>query len=130
MRRSPGHEEQYRAMLRLSLESDPGDELPRRLAYRQQWLTDALAPLRDEVDRPSFHRLLTALSLCVGIEAHIALRDVCGLPPAEARKVKVWTARTLLRAAISDAKQTGPTTQAQKPRARQASGSKRPNGAL
>src|SRR5438034_2704760 len=86
------HEAQYRAMLRLSLESDPADELPRRPAYRRQWLADALEPLRDEMDRRSFGRLVAALSLCVGIEAQISLRDVCGLSPEEARTVKLWAA--------------------------------------
>src|SRR5262245_5378276 len=71
-------EEQYRAMLRLSLEADPADELPRRPAYRRQWLADALDPLRDAMDPRSFDRLVAALSLCVGIEAQISLCDVCG----------------------------------------------------
>src|SRR3954447_13969329 len=75
------HEEQYRAMLRLSLAADQAGELPRRPAYRRQWLSDALAPLREASDRQSFQCLVAALSLCVGIEAHISLRDVCGLTP-------------------------------------------------
>jgi len=96
------HEEQYRAMLRLSLESDRADELPRRPAYRRQWLADALDPLREEMDRRSFGRLVAALSLCVGIEAQISLCDVCGLTPGEARKVKLWAAGTLLTAAMGE----------------------------
>lgn len=112
------HEEQYRAMLRLSLEADQANALPRRPAYRRQWLADALAPLREELDRHSFRQLVAALSLCVGIEAHISLRDVCGLTPDQARRVKLWTARALLQAAIAESKLAGFTPEARKSRAR------------
>jgi AcrR family transcriptional regulator len=112
------HEEQYRAMLRLSLEADPADELPCRPAYRRQWLTDALEPLRNEMDGRSFDRLVAALSLCVGIEAHVSLCDVCGLTPEEARAVKLWTARALLEAAIAQIEPRGSTPQKRKSRAR------------
>jgi AcrR family transcriptional regulator len=103
------HEEQYRAMLRLSLESNPADDLPRRPAYRRQWLADALDPLRDQLDRRAFDRLVAALGLCVGIEAQISLRDVGGLTPEEARKVKLWTVRALLKAAIAEIELRGST---------------------
>jgi AcrR family transcriptional regulator len=106
------HEAQYRAMLRLSLEADQASELPRRPAYRRQWLSDALAPLREASDRQSWCRLVAALSLCVGIEAHICLRDVCGLTPDEARGVKRWAAKALLRAALTDTAPAEPTTRA------------------
>jgi len=96
------HEEQYRALLRISLQADPADELPRRPAYRQKRLRDALAPMRDQFDSCVFERLVAALTLCVGIEAQINLRDVCGLTPEEAREVKLWTARTLLQSALSE----------------------------
>lgn len=112
------HEEQYRAMLRLSLESDPADELPRRPAYRRQWLTDALEPLRDALDRRAFDRLVAALSLCVGIEAHITLCDVGGLTPDEARGVKLWAARALLQAAIAELEPGGSTRQTRKSQVR------------
>ena len=119
------HEAQYRAMLRLSLEADPPTELPRRPAYRRQWLADALAPLREALDRRAFDRLVAALSLCVGIESHITLRDVCGLTPEGARDVKLWAARTLLTAAMAEGQRPGPASQARKPGARRAAVSAR-----
>jgi AcrR family transcriptional regulator len=119
------HEAQYRAMLRLSLEADPASELPRRPAYRRHWLADALAPLRDALDRHAFERLVAALSLCVGIESHVALRDVCGLPADEARKVKLWAARALLSAALAESQLPRGAPRARKPRARRASASAR-----
>jgi AcrR family transcriptional regulator len=98
------HKELYRGMLRVSLESHDGGEVPRRPAFRPQWLTDALAPLRDEMDRKSFGRIVSALSLCVGIEPDVTLRDVCGLSADEARRTKLWAAQALLGAAIADAR--------------------------
>jgi AcrR family transcriptional regulator len=96
------HEAQYRALLRLSLETADGDELPPRVAYRPKRLAEALAPVRDQLDEQSFERLVAALSLCVGIEAHIALRDVCGLTPEQTGEVKRWAAATLLQAGLSE----------------------------
>ena len=94
------HESLYRAMLRVSMEQK-GKGLPRRVAIRQTWFQEALAPLAQRLDERSMRRLTSALSLCSGIEAHLVLRDVCGLPASEARQVKLWAADALLRAAIA-----------------------------
>ena len=93
------HEALYRALLRSSLGVDPKGKQPRRPADRRQWLNEALEPLRASLDRDSFDRLAGALSLCIGIEAHVTLRDVCGFSEDEARAIKVWAAATLLDAA-------------------------------
>jgi AcrR family transcriptional regulator len=97
------HEAQYRALLRIALDADTADETPHRLVYRPKRLSEALAPIREELDEASFERLVAALSLCVGIEAQVALRDVCGLSPADAAEVKQWAAGALLKAALSEA---------------------------
>jgi AcrR family transcriptional regulator len=96
------HEEQYRAMLRLSLQPD-SDGIPPRPGFRKKRLADALAPVRDQLDSCAFQRLVAALTLCIGIEPQINLRDVCALTADEARNVKLWTARALLKAALHDA---------------------------
>ena len=100
------HEEQYRALLRVSLQSEHLDGLSRRPAYRQQRLADAVAPIRDELEPWAFERLVAALTLCVGVEAQISLCDICGLTSEDAREVKLWAASALLRAALADAKQS------------------------
>jgi AcrR family transcriptional regulator len=92
-------EAQYRALLRSSLEDGQGDELPRRPANRRQWLTDALQPMRASLDDAAFDRLVGALSLCLGIEAHVTLRDVCGFSEQEASAIKAWAAAALVAAA-------------------------------
>jgi AcrR family transcriptional regulator len=90
------HETQYRALLRSSLEDATDPELPRRPANRRQWLNEALEPVRPELDRAAFDRLVGALSLCIGIEAHVTLRDVCGFSAKEARAIKKWAAAVLM----------------------------------
>jgi hypothetical protein len=57
------------------------------------------------MDPCSFERLVAALSLCVGIEAHINLRDVCGLSVEDAREVKRWAARALLEVGLAETEQ-------------------------
>lgn len=98
------HEQLYRGMLRVSLDEGRGDDVPRRPAYRPQWLADALAPIRESLDRRVFGRLVSALSLCVGVEPHVVLRDVCGLSVEEARRTKRWAAQALLEAALAEAR--------------------------
>jgi AcrR family transcriptional regulator len=93
------HEAQYRALLRSSLEDVKDPTLPRRPANRRQWLDDALAPLRDTLEPAAFDRLVGALSLCIGIEAHVTLRDVCGFSESDAHEIKRWAADALVDAA-------------------------------
>lgn len=96
------HAAEYRAMLRLSLA--PGAEGNRldleRPAYRRKWLTDALAPLRTSLRKEEFGYVVSALSLCIGIEATITLRDVCRLDEDSAIAVKRRAAKAILREAL------------------------------
>jgi AcrR family transcriptional regulator len=101
------HEVLYRGMLGVSLPSYERSDVPRRPAYRPRWLADALGPIRERLDRRVFKRLVSALSLCVGIEAHVTLRDVCGLSADEARRTKMWAARALLAAGLAEARKKG-----------------------
>jgi AcrR family transcriptional regulator len=111
-RRITDKEAAFRTMLRLSLEQSPeeqqyGGELgapPARLrgAGRVRWIEKALAPVEGRLEEPDFRRLVAALSLCMGIEALVVLRDVCALEPSEAEEVLRWTARTLLRSSLAE----------------------------
>ncbi len=102
----------FRTMLRLSLEqtSDEeqhhgGESAPPRLrgGGRVRWIEKALAPVRGRFEEPDFRRLVAALSLCMGIEALVVLRDVCALgSSSEAQEVLLWAARTLLRSSLAE----------------------------
>jgi AcrR family transcriptional regulator len=101
----------FRTLLRLSLEAPAGDEANcdtaetrLRGGRRLDWIAEAVAPRRAELDRhpQAFRRLAAALSLCMGIEAVIVLRDICGLEPDAAVEVSRWAAQALLAAGLSE----------------------------
>jgi AcrR family transcriptional regulator len=102
----------FRTMLRLSLEQSPQEEeqyggesvpSPRlRGGGRVRWIEKALAPVEGRFEESDFRRLVAALSLCMGIEALVVLRDVCALESSEAEEVLRWAARTLLRSSLAE----------------------------
>lgn len=96
------------AMVRLSLEhrlgsqgAQSGPPVPVRGRRRVDWIKAAVAPVRRKLSRKAFERLVSALTLCIGIEAVIALRDIRALDPGESISVCRWAARSLLRASLS-----------------------------
>jgi AcrR family transcriptional regulator len=97
------HEAEFRLFLRNSLLralEDPesaGD--PFRGARRSDLLESALAPLEKELPASEIKRLKTALSILVGIESMIVLRDVLRLSHSEARTAGESAVRELVRAA-------------------------------
>jgi len=98
------------AMVRLSLERRLGGQgeeteaqpVPVRGGRRVDWIKAAIAPLRKKLGRSKFNRLVSALTLCIGIEAVIALRDIRALDEEESISVCRWTARSLVRASLSN----------------------------
>lgn len=90
-----------RAMLRLSLDPDRGeDDVPFRTGRRVVWVEDALAPLRGRLPRRELRRLVIAIASAVGIDSLVWLTDVAGLSRDEAADTMRWSARALLRAAL------------------------------
>lgn len=99
----------FRALLRLSLEQpfertdglEPG--VPgRRGARRLDWIEQALAPVWDGLDAETRRRLLGALSLCMGIEAVVVLRDICGYSANEAIETSAWAAHAILQSGLHE----------------------------
>jgi AcrR family transcriptional regulator len=72
---------------------------PRRGYRRVAWIEDALAPARADLDPEAYERLVSALTLLIGWEALIILRDIRGLGVADAEDVCAWAAGALLAAA-------------------------------
>ena len=96
-------EESYRTMLRLSLEAATEDrELTLRKGRRYLWIRDALDPARTRLTPERFERLVHAIAATIGIEALVAHTDLGGLTADDAVDVMRWSARALLRSALTD----------------------------
>ena len=107
------NETALRTWLRLSLDPETG---VRRPGHRIQWIAEALQPLQGKVDSAALERLSSALTMLLGIDPIVPLRDFAHLPPTDAIEVIEWAARTLVRSVVEDvdrheseARPNGPT---------------------
>jgi len=112
--RIDAYEATHRATLLLSLyqwaqrtAGTLGEEAEIVRGHRRKLLAEAVAPLRQRLGRPAFDRLTQALSLIFGTEAFVVLKDIWSLDSEEARRVAIWAAHALVRAAIAEAAATG-----------------------
>lgn len=79
------------------------DGTPIRQNRRTPLIRAALAPARRRFDDAGYERLCAALALLFGTEAMVVFRDVLQMDADEARAVKSWAARALVRAALQGA---------------------------
>jgi AcrR family transcriptional regulator len=105
------NESLLRTMVRLTVTAPPDSRNPqpgvRRRGYRRiEWIELALEPVRKKLGKRRFERLVNALTVSIGIESLIVLRDLDGLSAEEAEGVSRWMARTMLRASLDEAKGT------------------------
>jgi AcrR family transcriptional regulator len=98
-----------RGYLLLALEQwaklQAGEELgeaPIKRGGRLEAISATLEPFTDQLDDAAIRRLSVALSLLVGIEAHVVFRDIWGLDDDEARGISLWMARVLAEAAAEE----------------------------
>jgi AcrR family transcriptional regulator len=98
-----------RGYLLLALEQwaklQAGEELgeePIKRGGRLEAISATLEPFTEQLDGEAIRRLSVALSLLVGIEAHIIFRDIWGLDDDEARGISLWMARVLAEAAAEE----------------------------
>jgi AcrR family transcriptional regulator len=80
-----------------------GVDEPVREGRRIGWLDQVLEPVRKDLAKPQYRRLRAALSLTLGIDSVIVMKDVCGLGDKEALEVLRWAAAALLRAGLDEA---------------------------
>jgi hypothetical protein len=66
------------------------------------WIEQAVEPLRSRLSAPELDRLVSALSVIIGFEAMIVLRDVRGLADDDAADLSVAMARALVDQAMAD----------------------------
>jgi AcrR family transcriptional regulator len=100
------HEPALRMMMRAALERGltGGPAAPRQRGQRRlDWIHTALAPVRDQLTAPDYDRLVASLVVSLGVDALIVLRDICGLDADQVLSVMVWTANSLLDAALGSA---------------------------
>jgi len=84
------------------------ERIPVPTGKRLRWIEHALGPVEGSLPPAVHRRLSMALALVIGAETVLALREVCGLPSAEAKDVVLWAGRALVRAAQAEA-QRGPS---------------------
>lgn len=98
-----------RGVLLLSLQQwvtiQAGDKLEeepiRRGTGRIPAIQAALAPYQDTLTPAALRRLTIGLSLIVGAESLVVLRDIWDLEETEAKEVARWIARTLTQATVN-----------------------------
>ena len=82
---------------------EPEQGMPKRGTRRVEWVETAVAPLRLRLAPAAYRRLVSGLTLCVGIEAMLVFRDIRGLSAAQAIAASEWLAMTLLRSTLHEA---------------------------
>jgi hypothetical protein len=99
------HEALMRGSVLLALEQwaklQAGEELgeePIKRGGRLEAISATLQPFAQQLDDAAMRRLSVALSVVVGIEAHVIFRDIWGLNDDEARGISLWMARVLAEA--------------------------------
>jgi len=90
-----------RALIRLTVGADkPPSGDPRRGYRRIGWIERALESVHHSLPRKEFDRLVSALSVLMGWEPLVVLKDLRGLEEKEAENVLAFAARAVVDAAL------------------------------
>lgn len=92
------NETALRTLLRLSLDPHTG---VRRPGHRRDWISDALAPVRKRLKPELYNNLARSLTLTLGIDPVVVMKDIARASREEALTALEWTARTLVSAALA-----------------------------
>lgn len=104
------YEAQMRAALKLALEHKALElaglleEEPFRRGQRREILRLATEPLRRQLSKSAYDRLLNALSVVYGIEPFVVLKDICGASDKETEAVVRWMIEALVGSALRQAR--------------------------
>ncbi len=101
------HEALLRSMLRLSLDRRLGEGTPARGSRRLDWIRSALETVKPRLPRRAYERLVSALTLTLGVEALVILHDIRGLDSKQSIEICQWAAGALLEAALREAGTAG-----------------------
>ncbi len=80
------------------------DAVPLRQNRRGALIDAALAPARGRFRKSTYARLRAALAMIFGSESMVVFRDVLRVDEKEARQVKSWAVRALVRAALEESR--------------------------
>jgi AcrR family transcriptional regulator len=96
------NESLLRTMIHQTVLERPVSGQPRRGTRRVDWIESTLKPLRSRLGGAAYTRLVSVLALCMGIEALLVLRDICGLSASEAVQASQWMARAALKQSLNE----------------------------
>jgi AcrR family transcriptional regulator len=88
-----------RQIVRLGVDADGPPRGQRRLG----WIEAALEPIRAELTDEQYGRLSAALTVLIGFESMIVMRDVVGADAAAETRALTWAARALVDAMRAEA---------------------------
>ncbi|MCC6677526.1 MAG: TetR/AcrR family transcriptional regulator [Phycisphaerales bacterium] len=113
------NEGQLRAMLAASLQRGEAraEGVPVRQNRRMPLIRAALAPARSRMSGEAHDTLCAALALMYGVESMVVFSDVLGIGEAQARRIKSWAVRALVRAAMEESEAHASSTRNVMPRA-------------
>lgn len=99
------HEALLRTILRLSLDRKLGEGKPER-GRRLDWIESALVTVKGKLPKSVYEKLVSGLTLTLGVEALVILHDIRGLDPKHSIGICQWAARAMLEAALREARVT------------------------
>jgi hypothetical protein len=63
----------------------------------------SLEPLREKISDNRFEQLTNCLAVCLGVDALMVLRDICGISGGKAEKLIVRMAMAIVEHGLNDA---------------------------
>lgn len=92
-----------RSFMQIWLENATDDARRPRASRRVKFVDQILTELSGRLDKAARARLRTALTVVIGVEAVLSMRDVAGASIDETAEIGGWLARALVRQALADA---------------------------
>jgi AcrR family transcriptional regulator len=91
-----------RTMIHQTVVEKAATDAPRRGTRRVEWIEAAISPVKARLSKAKYARLVSALSVCTGMEAILVLRDIRGLTAEQTIQVSQWMAQAMLREALGN----------------------------
>jgi AcrR family transcriptional regulator len=96
-----GREARLRAIFRMSLDPESGVQRPAR---RRGYIAQLLGPTLDELTPEARERLIGSLTLLLGIDPIVSIRDNSDVPLEHIPDVLAWAAHELVRSALNESR--------------------------